>query len=377
MATAVPVGGLCDPAFAAVADAFAENFAGRDEVGASVAVWVDGRMVVDLWGGWADGARTRPWGPDTLVDVFSVGKGLVAVAVLGLLSRGALGPDRRVAGLWPAFGAAGKDEVTVRQLLSHQAGLPGVASALPDDAMYRWDTMTAALEAEAPWWPPGTGHGYHVNTFGFLAGEVVRRVSGKPFDRYFAEHVAGPLGADIHFGTRPAEDARTAEFLFPEAPRRGWDGNPWGRAIYANPPGLSGLGVVNTRPWRAAVHPSTAGHANARSVAQVYAVLAAGGTLDGVTLGSAAGLERATAAEVDGHDRILDRPSRFGLGFQLAQPERALGGPASFGHFGAGGSLGFADPEHRLAFGYAMNRFGHRWLDPRNRALVAAAYASL
>ncbi|HEV3367421.1 MAG TPA: serine hydrolase domain-containing protein [Acidimicrobiales bacterium] len=370
--------GSCDPAFAAVREAFLANFADHDEVGASVAVSVEGRTVVDLWGGSAD-RQGRPWSRDTLVDVFSVGKAMVALSLLVLIDRGRLDFHDPVARHWPEFGAAGKGAITVDQLLSHQAGLPGLRQVLGAGAVYDWERMTRALAAESPWWDPGTAHGYHVNTLGFLGGELVRRVSGTSFARFFATEVAGPLGADAHFGLGPQDDRRVADFLFPgAAPLPPPDpGNDWS-LVYNNPPGASGFGTVNSRAWRGAVHPSTNCHANARAVARVFALLAAGGGLGGVHLLGRSVMAAATTELAVGPDRILDRTSRFGFGFQLTQPERPIGpGPVSFGHFGAGGSLGMADPAAGLAFAYTMNRFGHRWQDPRNQSLLAATYACL
>jgi CubicO group peptidase (beta-lactamase class C family) len=328
--------------------------------------------VVDLWGGWADTGRRRPWTEDTLVDIFSVGKALVALVVLILVEEGRIDLGDPLSRHWPEFGAAGKEGITLRQLLSHQAGLPGVRRDLPPGALYDWGAMTSALAAEAPWWEPGSAHGYHVNTLGFLAGELVRRVTGQTFGAAFADRVARPLGVDLHFGTGPGDDDRTADFLFP--PDHGIRLRP----VYGNPPGISGLGTVNSRAWRAAQHPSTNGHGNARGLARVFGALATGGTLGPLRLLGADTLAGATTEVVSGPDLVLGRPSRFGIGFQLSQPERPLGpNPGAFGHFGAGGSLGFADPEAGIGFGYTMNRYGHLWQDPRNRALIDALYASL
>jgi len=375
--------GFCDERFAAVRDALADNFRKHGELGAAVAVMVEGRLVVDIWAGWTDSRRTRKWQQDTLVAVFSVGKAMAALCVLMLAERGRLELDAPVARYWPEFAAEGKDAVTVRALLAHRAGLPAVRQVLGDDTIYDWSRITGALAAEAPWWEPGTTHGYHVNTFGFLAGEIVRRVSGESIGSFFRRDVAGPLEADFHFGFGPEHDARTAEYLFAETSGHEGSGEgPTGKLdedrqlllsrAYLNPPGLSGLGTVNTRAWRAAEIPSANGHGTARSVARIYSALVGGGLLGPEMV------SEATAQASYGPDFVLLRPSRFGLGFQLTQPERALGpNDQSFGHFGAGGSLGFADPEARLAFGYVMNRSGPRWQNPRNRALIDAVYASI
>jgi CubicO group peptidase (beta-lactamase class C family) len=377
----IEIHGECDPRFAAVKDALAGNFAERGELGAAVTIALDGRVVADCWGGWMDETRTRPWMRDTLVDVFSVGKAVAATALLRLADRGLVDVDAPVARYWPEFAANGKDGVTVRMLLSHQAGLPGLRDPQPEHVMYEWPRMTAALAAEAPWWAPGTHVGYHVNTYGFLVGEIVSRVSGLPFAEFVAREITGPLGADFHFGVGASEDARIAEYVYSrelfasDPPETGGDDPERRRmwhAAYMNPAGFSGIGVVNSRAWRAAVMPSAGGHANARAVARVYAGIVGGGLL------SPAILEQACTETAFGTDLVLNRPSRFGLGFQLTQAARPLGrGPRCFGHYGAGGSVGFADPDAGLVFAYSMNRSGPRWHNPRNRAVIEATYATL
>jgi len=378
------ISGWCETRFAGVRDALARNFRDYDEVGAAVAVTLDGRPVVDLWAGWMDRNRTRAWQRDTLVNVFSVGKAMATLPLLLLVERGDVDLDAPVARYWPEFAAGGKSDITVRMVLAHRAGLPAVRASLRDGAMYDWPVMTAALAAEEPWWEPGRLHGYHVNTFGFLVGEIVRRVSGESIGTFFRREVAMPLGADFHFGIGPEQDERIAEYYFAvEPPRIIEDDDDDARrmmlrCVYVNPAGISGLGTVNTRAWRAAVMPSTNGHANARAVARIYSALACGGAVDGVRLLRAATIDDASAEASVGLDVVLRRPSRFGLGFQLTEPARPLGpNPRSFGHFGAGGALGFADPDARLAFGYTMNQAGPRFLNPRARALITAAYASL
>jgi CubicO group peptidase (beta-lactamase class C family) len=345
---------------------------------------VDGQVVVDLWGGWSDQATRRPWQAGTLVNVFSVGKGLIAALAARLAGQGRLDLDAPVTAYWPEFAAAGKDQITVRQLLSHQAGLPAVRPRLPPGAVLDWPAMTAALAAQEPWWEPGTGHGYHVNTFGFLVGEVIRRVTGSTVGELLCTEIAGPLGADVHIGLPAADHSRVATFLWPGPPPA--EEEPPGldpvqlmrHNAYFNPTDLSGSGVINSPEWRAAEIPSANAHATARGVARVYAALAAGGRLAGTTIVDRAALADATTEQVYGPDLVLNRPSRFGLGFQLTQPERPLGpGPSAFGHFGAGGSLGFCDPDAGLAFGHTMNQMGPRWQNPRTRALIDAAYASL
>ena len=384
MSAETPIGGTCHDAFSAVRDAFVANFDERGEHGGAVCVSVGGQRVVDLWGGWADASRTRPWAADTLVNVFSVGKGLSAVCAAVLIGRAVLDVDAPLASYWPEFGANGKDLITAADVLSHRAGLPAVRKRLPPRSMLQWDVMTEALAAERPWWPPGAAHGYHVNTFGFLVGEIVRRTDGRSLGRVLRDDIASPLGADVHIGVDASDMGRIAEFLWPgqsppevEPPNLN-DEQLMEFNAYMNPSGLSGAGVVNTPEWRAAELPSTNGHATARGVERIYAALATGGALDDVRIVEPEVLEAMSIERSVGEDLVLHRASRFGLGFQLTQPERPLGpNRRSFGHFGAGGALGFCDPDAGVAFGYVMNGMGPRWQNPRNTALIESTYASI
>jgi len=340
-------------------------------------------VVADIWGGWADAARTKPWQRETLVNFFSVSKALCTICALQQVERGSIDLDAPIANVWPEFAAAGKERVTLRHLLSHQSGLPALRDPLPEGAMLDWRTMTSALAAETPWWAPGTAHGYHTNTFGFLVGEAVRRVSNKTIGQILREDIARPLDADVHIGLPESEHDRVAEFLWPEgawptqaSPATDFDLMRWN--AYWNPPGISGARWVNRREWRLAEIPSTNGHGTARGVARVYAALANDGEIDGVRILEREMLRLATTEQSFGEDLINQRPSRFGLGFQLTQPERPLGpNPSAFGHFGAGGSLGFCDPQAGVAFGYVTNDMGPRWQNPRNKALIDAIYTSL
>jgi len=313
--------------------------------------------------------------------VFSVSKALCAIACMRLVDEGRLDLDARVARHWPQFEQGGKSQTTVRQLLSHQAGLPAIRKPLPDGAALDWHTIVEALAEQTPWWTPGTAHGYHVNTYGFLAGELVRRIDGRSIGTLLREDVAGPLGADIHIGLAASEHHRVSDFQWPGNPiKPELDGDQalmrWN--TYWNPPGFSGSHWINHPRWREAEVPSTNGHGHARSVARIYSALVQGGEIDGVRILSRDAIAVATSEQVNGYDRITDRPSRFGIGFQLTQPERPLGpNPGAFGHFGAGGSLGYCDPQAGIAFGYVTNEMGPRWQNPRNRALIAALYDSL
>ena len=386
------VGGHCEPAFERVRAALAEVLASGFEVGAALAVYVDGDAVVDLWGGYADAAGTRPWRRDTIVNLYSVGKAISAVCALRLVDAGLLDLDAPVARYWPEFAQAGKGRLPVRYILTHQAALPAVARPLPSGSWSSWDTITMNLAAQAPWWEPGAGHGYHVNTQGFLIGEVVRRITGKNLGAYLRESVTGPADVDFFVGVGPELDVRCADVLpvrpSPEAAElqrqlsvdpRGLSGLALMRLnAYRNPPEISGTGVVNSRSWRAAELPSTNGHGNARAVARLYSALAGNGEVDGVHVLSPEIIARASAEQVYGDDIVLQRPTRFGLGFQLTMAERRLGpSPRAFGHFGAGGSLGFADPDSRLAFGYAMNQGRGGWQHTHVRHMIDLVYAEL
>jgi len=375
------IAGTCDGRFAAVREAFRENFSERGELGAGVTVIVEGQTVVELWGGWADTDRSRRWQEDTVVNVFSVGKALAAVCVLALVSRGSLELDDPVSRHWPEFAAAGKEGVTVREVLSHRAGLAAISRDLPEGSLYDWAQVTQALAEQEPWWTPGTGHGYHVHTFGFLAGEIVRRVTGERIGSFLRREVAERLGVELSFGLDPRARPRRAEYVFDwktsaraaQAQRAFRDTHLRERA-YMNPPGATGIGTVNTAAWQDAELPSANLHAGAPAIARVYDALLS----DAPPLVGEDVLREAIAEASVGEDLVLGRQSRFGLGFQLTQPERPLGpNPRSFGHFGTGGALGFADPDAGVAFGYVMNRGGPQWQDPRNRALIDAVYTAL
>ena len=391
MTTAVEIKGTSDTRFEGVKEAFAQNFADFGEVGAAVAVVVDGRTVVDLWAGHADSALSRPWQQDTIANVYSTTKGITAICAHRLADQGLLDIDAPVAKYWPEFAQAGKENLPVRYLLSHRAALPAVRQVLPPGSAYDWDKMASALAAEEPWWEPGTKHGYHALTFGNLVGEVVRRISGQTIGTYFRKEIAVPLGLDFHIGLSEDHDARTAEMLPLELPAPD-EANPIFKVLadpqsmtfkaFANPPDLMLPGTVNTRAWRAAEIPAANGHSDARSLARLYGALARGGELDGVHVLSREAIERTRVEQSYGEDAVLiGLPSRFGLGFMLDLPEHPIVPQGEmFGHPGAGGSLGFADPTTAVGFGYVMNKMllpPDYFVDPRWRSLVDAAYAAL
>jgi CubicO group peptidase (beta-lactamase class C family) len=369
----IPVQGHCDARFGEIREIFERSFDGDEEIGAAICFVLDGETVVDLWGGHYDAERTRPWERDTIVNTYSTTKGLTAICAHQLVERGVLDLDLPVARYWPEFAAAGKGDIPVRWLLSHQAGLPAVRKRLPDDAVLRWDVMTEALAAQEPWWEPGTKHGYHALTYGFLVGEVIRRVSGVSVGQWLHGHVTGPLDADYHIGFGPEHDARTADLIgnlfakpgadIPELPgplgqmmKDMTDPTTMTGAAFNNPP--RGADRVNTRDWRAAEVPAANGHGSARALARIYGALARGGEIDGVRILQPESIERARTEQAFGPDAVLGQlPMRFGLGFMLRHDFMPLSpSPNAFGHPGAGGSIGMADPDAKVGFGYVMNK---------------------
>jgi CubicO group peptidase (beta-lactamase class C family) len=375
--TEIQIQGRCDDRFVAVRDAFAQNFATEPEVGAAVAVSVGGELVVDLWAGHADAKRTRPWERDTIVNLFSTTKGMVALAAHMLADRGQLDFEAPVARYWPEFAQAGKENVPVRYLLTHQVGLNVLEGDLTPEQSRDWDTVVTQLASQTPRWEPGTKQGYHTGTFGHLVGEVIRRVSGKSVGTFVREEIAGPLGVEFLIGFGPHEDARVADVLSDTRTRP-----------------AEGIATMiaaidwNARELRAAELPSGNGHGNARALATIYGVLACGGESRGVRLLSREAVDRARVQHANGRDETLGVPTHRTLGFMLPFVEFGDARPVgTFGHAGAGGSQGFADPERTLGFGYAMNQMLNPQpgetrpptggMDPRGQRLVQAVYASL
>ncbi len=373
------VSGDCPPRFEAVRAALRGVVDDDHEVGAAFAVTIDGEMVIDLWVGHMDAERARPWERDTIVNLYSVGKAITAICLLQQVEAGVVDLAAPVARYWPEFASAGKSALPVRFLLTHEAGLPAVAKELAAGTALDWDAMCGALAEQAPWWTPGVAHGYHINTYGFLVGEVLRRVSGMSVGQYFRCHIAEPGEIDFLFGFGAEHDHRVADVL-PSVARVDAATPPpeMQRKAGANPPELSGQGIVNSRSWRAAEVPATNGHGNARSLARLYGALAGTGSVESVHILSPDTIAMATAEQVYGRDEMLGRVTRFGLGFQLAMAERPLGpNPGAFGHFGAGGSLGFADPAARIGLGYAMNQGRAGWQHRHVRNLIDLVYAAL
>lgn len=392
------VEGVCKPGFERVAEAFRKNFDEKGEVGASVCLTLAGDTVVDLWGGVAEPRTDAPWTRDTVSIVFSCTKGATALCAHMLASRGKLDLDAPVAGLWPEFARHGKERVTTRMMLDHSAAVPALRDKVKESGPYEWDYMTARLADEKPFWEPGTRNGYHGFTFGWTVGEMVRRASGKSLGTFFQDEVAGPLGIDFWIGLPEAVEPRVAPII-PYAYKREQAVTPFLRDL-ANRQSIPALFYFNVGAWRSGGANTRAGRAaeigagngvtNARGLAGMYAPLATGGgkLVDARTLTRMAEVSMATH-----DDATLRIPTRFAPGFMKSMDnrKRAVGakvfgedcdsvilGSAAFGHVGAGGSLGFADPAAGLSFGYTMNQMGPGLLmNARGQALVDAAYLSL
>ena len=358
--------GSYDGLFTAVPNRLAELLDAGD-TGGSVAVFVDGEPVVDVWGGFADAERTVPWERDTIVNVFSVTKTMTALCALVLADRGELDLDAPVARYWPEFAAAGKERVLVRHLLSHTAGLPDWDGSVEE--IYDWPSATARLVAQAPQWEPGSAAGYHSLTQGFLVGEVVWRVSGQSVGEFFADEIAGPLGADFHIGLAAEHDRRVALTVPPPGRDEEYTASAPGRGSTPAPGTAMRVRDGNSVAWRRAQIPAASGFGNARSVALVQSAMACGGTLRGVRLLSQAGCERAWEEQFSGDDRVLGMPVRWGLGYGL------FGN--TYGWGGWGGSLVMIEPEARMVVAYVTNQMREPADDTRGLEIVMSAYDGL
>ncbi|MGW2258359.1 serine hydrolase domain-containing protein [Streptomyces sp. NPDC001780] len=386
------INGEVAPGFEPVREAFAANFTQHGDIGAAVCVYWHGRPVVDLWGGVADVDTGRPWTRDTLQLVYSATKGATATAAHMLVERGMLDLDAPVAKYWPEFAANGKADIPVRWLLSHQAGLVALDQPLPLAEALAWDPMAAALAAQRPLWTPGTAHGYHGRTWGWLVGEVISRVSGRSPGRFFAEEIAGPLGLDFFIGLPASERERVSRMAYqrpavdlttvpaedvPEELREqvaAWrDPNSFSNRAFAvtDPAAID----FDSPEVQAAELPSSNGIGTAQALARMYAALV--GEVDGVRLLTPETLASATVEQASGKDQVLVFPSRFSAGYMLPTPGNLMTGPNAFGHTGRGGSLAFADPERGVAFGYVMNHIISGSDDVRAAVLADAVRKSV
>jgi CubicO group peptidase (beta-lactamase class C family) len=375
-----PLGGTCSARFDPLRELFAAKLASGEDLGASLAVNIDGEMVVDLWGGWADEARTVPWAENTITVVFSTTKTMTSLAALVLVDRGELDLDANVARYWPEFAARGKAGIKVRHLLSHTSGVSGWEQPVAIEDLYDWKKSTAMLAAQAPWWEPGTASGYHSLTYGHLIGEVVRRITGQRLGEFFAAHVAGPLGADFHIGLPPSEFHRVANVV------------PWPPGTFdparLDPDSLTFrtfTGLLNlpeyswTERWRCADFGAANGHGNARSIARIQSAVACGGEVDGVRLLSLNTINRIFEVQSDGIDLVLGVRVKIGVGYGLPWPEGLPSVPEGRVCFGtgAGGSLVIADADRRLTIAYVMNKmavYSNMILAPIPAALVERVY---
>ena len=370
--------GFHDLKFEAVREAFADLFNDPQERGAALCIQIGGDTVVDLWAGTADKDGEHAWHTDTIANLFSCTKTFTAVTALQLVEEGKLALDAPVAKYWPEFAAAGKASITLRQLLSHRAGLPALRELLPPEALYEWQTMVDALAAEAPWWTPGEGHGYAAITYGWLVGELIRRADGRSPGQSIVARTAQPLGLDFHIGLADDQFYRVAHI----ARSKGTQGDASAQRLlmammkepasmstraFTNPPSI--MTSTNKPQWRRMEQPAANGHGNARSLAGFYS-----GLLDGRLLGPEMFAELTREHSV-GEDKTLRTQTRFGLGCMLDQPQvgNATYGLSAkaFGHPGAGGSIGFADPQREVAFGFVTNTLGpYVLMDPRAQKLV-------
>ncbi len=377
-----PIAGTVQPGFESVRDAFAANFQreGEDrEIGAALAVYVRGRCVVDLWGGHRDAAETKPWARDTLVNVWSASKGVVSIAVAILVDQGRLSYDDKVAKHWPEFAAGGKADVTVGQLVSHQAGLNGFDAAATTEDLFDWALSTSRLAGQAPAWPPGSAVSYHAITHGFLAGEVVRRVTGQDVGGFIRDALAGPLGADFHIGLPLAHDWRVGEMVAPVVASSSAIGAPGQSPVAARAVGNPKLDATapNRRDWRAAQIPAANGQSSAQGLGRIYAAIANGGALDGQTIISPTGIDRLRAVRHPGPDMLLG-PRQWAAGVAMNVLPNFGPHAETFGHSGWGGAYGCANVARGVAIGYVMNRMGGSLVgNPRSASLAAAVFAAV
>lgn len=390
MSETTPIGGACAPRFARVYDAFAKNFTDRNEVGAAVAVWVDGDLVVNLWGGFADAHRRRPWRENTLASIFSASKGLTSTCVHLLADRGELDLYAPVAQYWPEFGQAGKQAITIASVLGHRSGVIGPRTRLHWRDAAHWDRVCAQIALAEPWWEPGSAQGYHMVTFGFILGEVVRRVTGRTIGQYLRTEIAEPMGVDVHIGLPRAEHRRCAEMVNKPHIRdvlAGGRAPGHPRSLAEHPMAALSvamgfvpddeLGSNELTLWRTCEFPGTNGHASALGLATFYNGLAQEKVLSRAHLESVRVSQGGFDTDVVLGRRVADHG--WGLGYMLNQRGFAGPNPRSFGHGGSGGSYGFVDLEHRIGYAYVMNYFDATKCnaDPRSTALSDQVYRAL
>jgi CubicO group peptidase (beta-lactamase class C family) len=378
----VEVKGYCDDKFSAVEEAFRKNFADDLEVGASFAATVDGKFVVDIWGGYADEDMTKPWEKDTIVNVYSTTKNMASICTLMLVDRGLLDVDAPVVKYWPEFGQAGKEKIPVRYLLSHQSGVAGWDEPFTVEGLYDWDRMIKLLEKQKPMWEPGTKWGYHALTFGYLLGELVRRITGKTLGTFFREEVATPLNADFHIGVPEEVDRRVSKLIPAPVAKPGdpgyieFDSKSVQGRVMMNP--INTAETSWERAWRAVEIPAANGHGNARSLAWVGAAMACGGELDGVRLMGMPTIEKALEEQSYDTDLVTQMRIRYGLGFGLPTREMPVSpNERTLFWAGWGGSMMAMDLDARCSWGYAMNKMATSTPDMRAGNMAQELYKSL
>ena len=375
MASAVSIGGFVARGYQPVRDAFVRNFEREDEhreLGAALAAYRHGECVVDLWGGHADVAQSRAWTADTLVNVWSTTKGIAALAVAVLVERGLVGYAQRVAQIWPEFAAAGKSGVTVGQVMSHRAGLPGFEAPTTTEDLYDWHECCAKLAAQAPVFTPGTVSCYHTITYGYLAGEIVRRITGRSVGQFIGEAMAQPLNADFYVGLPAIFDARVAELVPPKALPVTGSASEMPRPVRMamQNPALD-PGATTTRAWRAAEIPAVNGHASARGIARLFGMVANGGGLGSIRPLSPASIAAMSTRGGEGADLLVGFDPAWAMGVSQNPRGNYGSNPLTIGHSGWGGSFGCADSQSGLALGYVCNRMGSGLVaDARTEALV-------
>jgi len=372
------VSGTCDARFAPVRDALAEQLE-RDELGASVVLDVDGEAVVDIWGGWCDTERRRPWERDTITNVWSTTKTVTNLAALMLIDRGQLDAYAPVADYWPEFAANGKEAIEVRHILSHTSGVSGWDPPFTVEDMYDWTASTERLAAQAPWWEPGTASGYHANNQGHLVGELVRRITGTPLKRFVADEIAGPLGADFQIGAAESDWPRIAPVVPPPPLPIDLATLPPDSPMYKTFTGpVADANNANTAGWRRADLGALNGHANARSVARIIRALSLDGSVDGTRLLSPETIELIFDQQSHGTDLVLGVPLRFGIGYALPETETVPYVPQGRCCYwgGWGGSVIIADTDRRVTIAYMMNNMAPGIIgSDRAEAYVRAVYA--
>lgn len=378
-ATTLDIKGTVAPGFEGVRDAFASNFINAGEIGASFAIWKDGAYLVDIWGGHADGAKSKDWQRDTLPNVWSTTKAVGALCLAMLVERGKLSYDDKITKHWPEFGTHGKDQLTVGQVLSHQSGVSTVREPLTTEDLYDHDAMAARMAAAEPLWEPGTRSGYHALTFAFPTGELVKRITGKTIGQFFRDEVAGPCDVDFHIGLPESEEPRVAEMI-EAANAAAMDQanlNDVQKLTFTNP--SPSATAPNTRAWRAAELSSAGGRGSASALARLFGAVATDGTLNGTRIISAETRDKLAAEQIFNEDLVLGLPGSWGAGV-LRNVGGLLYGPneATFGHSGWGGSFVLADPTAGIGISYVMNQMGPDLAgDPRAMGLLAASYEAL